>query len=232
MVVEMKQSNIVIGIEGLVGAGKTSICRKLLDQIPHSILLNGSNLYRGIIYTMKKEKKSILKVIFSMKKINIKELMDQYHVELRIEGKETNIYADGVKIEEEELQSNQNSLAVSLAAIFATHKDFYQFAKDLIMKYKEEYNIIISGRDIKSIYPEIDYHFFITANEKERIYRKCIQYEEKSRSKIKRNIKIRDFLQKRMGLYKIAEDTIVVDVTECKDIKESTEKVLKFIQYN
>ena len=27
------EKNIVIGIEGLVGAGKTSICRKLLDYI-------------------------------------------------------------------------------------------------------------------------------------------------------------------------------------------------------
>ena len=44
--------NIVIGIEGLVGAGKTSICRELLKKIPNSILLHGGNLYRAIVYAL------------------------------------------------------------------------------------------------------------------------------------------------------------------------------------
>ena len=30
-------SNIVIGIEGLVGAGKTSICRELIKKIPNTV---------------------------------------------------------------------------------------------------------------------------------------------------------------------------------------------------
>lgn len=33
-------ANIVIGIEGLVGAGKTSICRELVKKIPNTILVN------------------------------------------------------------------------------------------------------------------------------------------------------------------------------------------------
>ena len=41
--------NIVIGIEGLVGAGKTSICRKLIEIMPKTVLLNGGNLYRTIV---------------------------------------------------------------------------------------------------------------------------------------------------------------------------------------
>ena len=31
------ENNITIGIEGLVGAGKTSICRELLKKVPNSI---------------------------------------------------------------------------------------------------------------------------------------------------------------------------------------------------
>ena len=31
-------NNVVIGIEGLVGSGKTSICRELLNFIPNSII--------------------------------------------------------------------------------------------------------------------------------------------------------------------------------------------------
>ena len=44
--------NKVIGIEGYVGAGKTSICRKLINLIPNSIILEGGNLYRAIVYSL------------------------------------------------------------------------------------------------------------------------------------------------------------------------------------
>ena len=42
----MENKHIVIGIEGLVGSGKTSICRKLLEENNNAVLLNGGNLYR------------------------------------------------------------------------------------------------------------------------------------------------------------------------------------------
>ena len=46
---------MVIGIEGLVGAGKTSICRELLNIIPNAVLLHGGNLYRAIVYALLQE---------------------------------------------------------------------------------------------------------------------------------------------------------------------------------
>ena len=35
------KDNITIGIEGLVGAGKTSLCRELLNLVPNSMILHG-----------------------------------------------------------------------------------------------------------------------------------------------------------------------------------------------
>ena len=65
---------MVIGIEGLVGAGKTSICRELLNIIPNAVLLHGGNLYRAIVYALLQEEKNILKLKFKLKKIDIKRL--------------------------------------------------------------------------------------------------------------------------------------------------------------
>ena len=48
----MKMKNIVIGIEGYVGAGKSTICKELLNKIPNSILLEGGNFYRAIVYAL------------------------------------------------------------------------------------------------------------------------------------------------------------------------------------
>ena len=65
--------NIVIGIEGLVGSGKTSICRELIHKLPNSIILHGGNLYRGIVYAFMKQNKH--KSIDSLKNIDITNLM-------------------------------------------------------------------------------------------------------------------------------------------------------------
>ena len=72
----MENKNIVIGIEGLVGAGKTSICRKLLEENKNAILLNGGNLYRAIVYTLIQQEPNLLKLRKLTKKVDIKKYMD------------------------------------------------------------------------------------------------------------------------------------------------------------
>lgn len=37
-------NNIVIGIEGQVASGKTSICKELVNMIPNSIFIDGGNI--------------------------------------------------------------------------------------------------------------------------------------------------------------------------------------------
>ena len=59
---EKMMQNIVIGIEGLVGAGKTSICRELLKKIPNSVLLNAGDLYRAIVFVMMQNGSTIAKM--------------------------------------------------------------------------------------------------------------------------------------------------------------------------
>lgn len=223
--------NIVIGIEGLVGAGKTSICRELINKIENTVMLNGGNLYRAIVYACLKSGKSIEEIEKELSGEDIKKVMDSFNIELKIENNETIVYINGEKASEEELQSKQSSLAVSKIGGIANNKNLFVFARNLIDELKEKHNVIISGRSIMAIYPKTNYHFFITATLEERIRRKCIQYENGSEQydEVKKNIEERDALQEKAGFYKIEENTIVVDVTECKSIEESTNKVLAYI---
>lgn len=226
----LKNEHKVIGIEGLVGAGKTSICRELLKQNKNSILLNGGNLYRAIVYTLMQQEPNILKLRKLTKKTDIKEYMDKLNVEVRIEDRESKIYINGEPADEKELQSKASSLAVSVVGGIADNTKLFEFAKELINELKKEHDVIVSGRSIMKIYPQLDYHLFITASFNERVKRKCIQYNVKnSCSSIKRNIIIRDILQKIAGFYKIYPNTIKIDVTDCKSVTESTDKVLKSI---
>ena len=226
--------NIVIGIEGYVGAGKTSICRELLKKIPNSILLHGGNLYRAVVYSLMQNKEnglSLNNLKENFDNIDIKQAMDKLDVKLKIENRETVIYVGDKKIDEENLQSQDNSLAVSIAGGTADNKGLYIFGKNLIDGYKKSYNVIVSGRDLMNIYPDLDYHFLITASLEARVKRKCIQYNESmDTEKIKQNIIKRDELQEKAGYYKKYNNTIEVDVTECKNVGMSVDKVLQYIK--
>ena len=247
-------NNVVIGIEGLVGSGKTSICRELLNFIPNSIMLDGGSLYRGIVYALMASKHLDINDLKSnIKNIDIKFLMDKLGVEFKIENNETVVYIKGEKIDEINLQSQEASLAVSIAGGSANNEGLYVFARKLIDMYKQKFNVIVSGRDLMNIYPTLDYHLFIEADLEERVKRKMKQYKndeqkcsniasaleeenkeygEKIKNEgisyeaIKKNIEERDNLQEQAGYYKIYDRTIRIDVTDCKTIEEATKKVL------
>ena len=193
-------SNLVIGIEGLVGAGKTSICRELIKRMPNTVLVNGGNIYRAVIYAMMKNGAQLEEIKKQGKKLDIKEMMDYLKVNIKLENNETIIYIDNEKIDEEEIQSKKASMAVSSVAGGADNKNLFIFAKNLINDLKEDYNVIVSGRSVMKIYPECDYHFFVIADLEERVRRKCIQYNNtESKEEIRENISKRDELQKQAG---------------------------------
>jgi len=219
--------NIVIGIEGPVGSGKTSICRELVKEIPNTVFLNGGNLYRAIVYAMVKNGKKL----DSVKNIDIKEMMDLFKVQIKVKNNETFMYIDNELISEESLQSKESSMAVSTIGGKANNENLFIFARNLIDDLKNKSNVVISGRSIMQIYPDTDYHFFITADLEERVKRKCIQYENtETHDEIMRNIIKRDKLQEDAGFYTLSENTFEVDVTKCKSVEESTSLVMEIIR--
>jgi cytidylate kinase len=221
---------MVIGIEGLVGAGKTSICRNLINRIPNTVLLNGGNLYRAIVYISIKNGKTANELSKAGKSLDIKEMMDIFNINIKVENNETMIYAGNEKLDEEVLQSKEASLAVSKVGGSANNEKLFEFARGLINELKKDYNVVISGRSIMQIYPDTDYHFFITADLDERVKRKCSQYNNKEEyEEIKKNIMQRDELQEKAGFYKLSPNTIVLDVTNCRSVEESTDLLLSKI---
>ena len=131
--------NIVIGIEGTVGAGKTSICRELLKDIENSIILHGGEIYRAIVYGM------MQKQIENAQNLDAFDIMKKLGIEIKLENKETVIYMNGKKVDEKDLQSKKSSMAVSKVSNTADNTRLYQFGKELIDKYREKYNVILVG---------------------------------------------------------------------------------------
>lgn len=224
-------NNLVIGIEGYVGAGKTAICKELLNKIPNSILLQGGNLYRGIAYALLRSGANLEELKQNMKQTDIKQIMEKLKIQIAIENRDTVIYMDGKKIEEELLQSTTSSLAVSEISNVADNQNFYLFGRKIIEQFKERFHVIVSGRDLMKIYPDLDYHFLVTASLEERVRRKCIKYNDTiSQEEVRQNIIQRDKVQEQSGYYRQYENTILVDVTNCETVEESAKEVLKHIK--
>ena len=222
-----ENKNSVIGIEGTVGAGKTSICRQLLGKIENSILLHGGNIYRAIAYGINElhQNKQEIKVIDAF------EIMKQLEIEIKLENRETVVYSKGKQIEEKDLQSDKISMLVSQVSNVAKNEKLYQLGKDLIDQFRKNYHVILSSRDIVKMYPEVTYHFFIDASIEERVNRKYRQYNKKiEKEKIREMIEERDRLQEESGYYEIYPKTQIIDVTNCKTPEESAKKVWQKIE--
>lgn len=217
---------MVIGIEGLVGCGKTSICRGLLNKIPNSIVLHGGNLYRAVVYDFMKRNKDI----GELQDTDIFSIMNDLKVKIELENNETVVYINNKKVNEEDLQSKETSTAVSIVGNMADNNNLFLFARKLINSFREKYNVIVSGRDLMKIYPDLDYHFLIIASLDERVKRKAIQYNQKvDLEELKKHIIKRDELQEKAGFYYEYPNTIKIDVTKCTTIEESVSKVYKYI---
>ena len=180
-------NNIVVGIEGMVGAGKTSICDELLNLIPNSIFVDGSKIYRALIEALHMAKDSLrfdenskaedaassnkkpdlfegINSLEQMAMLTPFDLLKKLQVDFKIEDRKTVIYIAGKKVDEEAMKSMQNSIGVSKMANQADNSKLFAFAHQIIQEYSKKFNLIVSARDLVKIYPEMDLHIFITAS--------------------------------------------------------------------
>ncbi len=218
-------NNIVVGIEGMVGAGKTSICDELLNLIPNSIFVDGSKIYRALIEALHMAKDNI-NSLEQMAMLTPFDLLKKLQVEFKIEDRKTVIYIAGKKIDEEAMKSMQNSIGVSKMANQADNSKLFAFAHQIIQEYSKKFNIIVSARDLVKIYPEMDLHIFITASLEERVQRRYNQLKgEYTIDEVRNSIIQRDILHEKSGFNETFDKTVKVDVTGDSSAKESAKKI-------
>ena len=217
--------NIVIGIEGEVGSGKTSACRELTKIIENCVFIDGGAIYRGIILAISKAGIDLKNQSFES--FDAFEVMKKLNVDFKIENKETVIYINGKKIENSEIETENNSIGVTELASKVNNKAMFEFARKVIEKYSEKYNVVVSARGLVYIYPNMDYHIYITASLDERVKRRYNEYKgQYTYEQIKQTIMNRDLLHKNAGFNKTCDRTIKVDISDCKNAKESAKKIL------
>ena len=216
------KKNFVIGVEGEVGAGKTSMCKELIKIIPNTIFIDGGLIFRGIILAIKKYKVESTPNNFETNKsadknapaLDAFEIMKKLNVEFKIVNMQTVIFIDGKEMNQEEIETMENSMDVSKVASKSDNNALFKFANNIIKEYNTKYNVIVSARDLVEIYPEMDLHLFITADIEE----------------IKNIILTRDELHNKAGFNKKCNKTVTLDLTDCKSANESAKKALNVLK--
>ena len=222
----MSDKNFVIGVEGMVSSGKTSMCKELIKLIPNTIYIDAGYIYRGIIYAIAKNK-----IDLSNSKIDPFELMKNLKVEFKIENGITQIYIDNEKIDENKIETMDNAIGVSKFASTNDNKNLFLFARNIIEEYRKKFNLIVSGRNLIQIYPEMNIHLFITASLDVRIQRRFNEYNGKySLEEVKNIIEQRDKIHEKAGFNNVSDITEKIDLTECISAKESAIKVLNVLK--
>lgn len=219
-------NNIVIGVEGQVSAGKTSACKELIKLIDNCIFIDGGAIARAIVIAITKSGYDFAKEDFSG--VDPFDFMKKLNVKFEIENSTTVIYIDNKKVSDVEIETSENAMNVSKLISKGNSKALFEYAGRIIDHYRKKYNIVVTARNLVTIYPNMTCHVFVTADLDERVRRRFNQYNGKfTEDEIREMIIRRDKIHEDAGFNAKCEKSIEVDITECKNPTESALKIYK-----
>ena len=157
----------VIGFDGLSGVGKTSTAIYLCKNNNYLYLELG-DLCRKIapIYVKVKDKYDLSYVIEYISNLNIEYTICDNRIGFNINEDESNIINENINIRDE---------IYNMVQIDKIKNYIYDFLAYTIDELKDKYTIILIGRELELIYPKLDYHFLLKANEEDIIKRIMIR---------------------------------------------------------
>ncbi len=152
----------VVTIDGVAGAGKSTVARMVADRLGYQFLSTGM-LYRAAAYHFDK---------LRLKDINeesIITLLNNFNVSVKFDNGKQFIYVNG-----EDVTGKLRTERISeLSAILSPFEKLRELIKQIQLKISTEYNIIVDGRDTGTVvFPNAKHKFFLTADAKVRAERR------------------------------------------------------------
>ncbi len=192
---------MIIAIDGPAGSGKSTIAKKVAEQLEFTFLDTGA-MYRMVtLYNLVDSQKleDEQTIIQSLNKINIKVVKNHFYLNNQLVDKE--------------IRMDKVSRNVSYVAAI---KEVRNYLVSLQREIAKNNNCILDGRDIASVvFPNADYKFYLNASITERANRRFKEQDKQSLEEIKQDIKNRDMYdmtRKESPLIKVA-DAVEIDTS-------------------
>jgi cytidylate kinase len=211
---------MIIAVDGPAGSGKSTVSKKIADEIGFTYLDTGA-MYRLFAYKLMKDN------------IDISDREKELEVlaNLNIDMKDNRFYLDDEdvtdKIRTREISSNASKISVV--------KEVREKMVDLQRAFSKSKNVILDGRDIGTVvFPDADLKIYLNADPKIRAERRCMELRNKGENveyeEILKEITTRDYddMHRKESPLKIAEDAVILDSTSltAEEVKEKIKELI------
>jgi cytidylate kinase len=205
---------MIIAIDGPAGAGKSTVAKKLAEDLQF-FYLNSGNFYRGVTLFV------LLKGFDPENEEDIITAAENARIEIR--GGE--LYLNGNNVESRLHTDEIDNYVAEHSAIIEVRKR----VNETIRKAVADLDIVAEGRDMTTVvFPDAEIKLYLDASLPARVERRNSQgVSAKSAEDIKKNLMKRDEIDKNkpFGSLRIAEDALYLDTTDLT-IDAVCEKVL------
>jgi len=203
------QNKIIITIDGPAGSGKTTISKRVAEELDLNYIDTGA-LYRGIAYELFQTGSNI---------DSEADIADQLHTlnfEFIKENGLLKLFSSNTDISGK-IRTPEISMMASRVSAYSSVRDFLlKTQRDLGNKK----NVVFEGRDTGTvIFPDADFKFFLTASVKVRAKRRFSELGDKNNQSlvdVEKDIKTRDCndTKRKIAPLKKAEDALEIDTSE------------------
>lgn len=201
----MAMKNLVVAIDGPAGAGKSSVAKKVAEQLGLDYLDTGA-IYRALAFYLNtmgfeaKEEPALMEVLSKIK----------------VSLSDGCVYINGADVTEHIRSPWVDSIVSAYAALPTVRRCLLSIQRE----QAEESGLVADGRDMGTVvFPEAAVKIFLTATDEVRTKRRHLQLidrgEHVSFEEVLRQIRTRDQFDstRKVAPLRKAEDSIVVDTS-------------------
>lgn len=216
---------ISIAIDGPAGAGKSSICRRLAEEL-HYLHVDTGAIYRAVGLFMLRRHKN------SADPAEVLPLLPQVKIDLQFVEGEQRILLNGEDVSEAIRLPEASAAASAVSALPEVRTYLLEQQRSLA----RQYNVIMDGRDIGTVVlPHATIKIYLTAAPEERARRRWLQQRSKgigeSYEEVLAAVKKRDYDDSHRAAAPLcrAEDAWLCDSTHL-DFEETVAAMLAYIR--
>jgi len=201
---------MAIALDGPAGAGKSTIARRIAEQLGILYLDTGA-MYRAIGI-------KALQMGFSPKdEASVDQMLKTTDLDIRFVDGAQQVWLDGVNVSEAIRTPEASRAASDVSTLPVVRRHLVDIQRSIASRQ----SLIMDGRDIGTyVLPNAEHKFFLTASIDERAHRRLLDLQNRGNSsatlaEVKADIEYRDQQdsQRSFAPLRQAEDAILVDTT-------------------
>lgn len=216
---------ISVAIDGPAGAGKSTIARRLAQELGYRYVDTGA-IYRTVAYFMD---------LWGVSPKDV-DAVNRYIDELTVKIQYADDGVQHMLMNGMDVTDDIRTPEISQkASLISAHACVREMLLDMQREIAEQYNVIMDGRDIGTVVlPKATVKIFLTASAEIRAKRRCDELNAKGQKvdygKILKEIQQRDYqdTHREIAPLKLARDSIKVDTSDL-GIDEVVAKIKKII---